>query len=106
MHVKIFQRCSVRLMRCLLQEQEFTKRTLALEEAELMKQQEVDRKNVPKKIKEDKKRRLDVVNKSVSLLSRSERKKFLEQVKTLRLPRTYLGGGGRRGWRVQLKKTQ
>ena len=45
-----------------------------------MKQQEVDRKNVPKKIKEDKKRRLEVVNKSVSLLSRSERKKFLEQV--------------------------
>ena len=64
----------------MFQEQEFTKRTLALEEAELMKQQEVDRKNVPKKIKEDKKRRLDVVNKSVSLLSRSERKKFLEQV--------------------------
>ena len=45
-----------------------------------MKQQEVDRKNVPKKIKEDKKRRLEVVNKSVALLSRSERKKFLEQV--------------------------
>jgi len=62
-------------------EQEFTKRTLALEEAELMKQQEVDRKNVPKKIKEDKKRRLEVVNKSVALLSRSERKKFLEQFK-------------------------
>ena len=105
MHVKIFQRCSVRLMRCLLQEQEFTKRTLALEEAELMKQQEVDRKNVPKKIKEDKKRRLDVVNKSVSLLSRSERKKFLEQV-NFEIVSYLFGGGGKRRERVQLKKTQ
>lgn len=92
-------------MRCLLQEQEFTKRTLALEEAELMKQQEVDRKNVPKKIKEDKKRRLDVVNKSVSLLSRSERKKFLEQV-NFEIVSYLFGGGGKRRERVQLKKTQ
>ena len=59
---------------------DFTKRTLALEEAELLKQQEVDRKSIPKKIKGDKKKRLAEDNKRIQVLTRNEKKNFLNQV--------------------------
>lgn len=60
-------------------EQEHCRRMLTVREARLLREQEVDRNSIPKKLKHDRKKRMVEVKSGISSLSRSESKAKLKE---------------------------
>jgi len=60
-------------------EQEHCRRMLSVREARLLREQEVDRNSIPKKLKHDRKKRMIEVKSGISTLSRSESKAKIKE---------------------------